>query len=121
MAVLRQAPAIEAFGGGGFRVDGVRFEGGLLILNDQAQAWRPDRLADLAPADFDAVFAAGSDVVELVILGLGPSMAPPPRAVREAFEQRRLGLELLVTAEACRLYNLLAQEGRRVAAALLPV
>jgi uncharacterized protein len=121
MAGLRQAPAIEAFGGGGFRVDGGRIEGGLLILNDQATAWAPTRLADLTPADFEDVFAAGSGVVELTILGLGPAMLPPPRAVREAFEQRRLGLELLVTPEACRLYNVLAQEGRRVAAALLPV
>jgi uncharacterized protein len=121
MAPLRQAPAIEAFGGGGFRVDGQRFEGGVLILNDQALAWAPTRLVDLTAADFEAVFAAGSDVVELAILGLGPAMLPPPRPVREAFEQRRLGLELLATAEACRLYNVLAQEGRRVAAALLPV
>jgi uncharacterized protein len=121
MTPLRQAPAIEAFGGGGFRVGGQRFDGGLLILADEARAWTPGRLADLTPADFEAVLAAGPEAVELMILGLGPAMLPPPRVVREAFEQRRLGLELLVTTEACRLYNLLAEEGRRVAAALLPV
>ena len=121
MAALRQAPAIEAFGAGGFRVGGQRLEGGVLILDDQARPWPPASLAELRPEHFAEVLAAGREPVELVILGLGPHMCPPPRAIRELFEQRRLGLELLTTPEACRLYNVLAQEGRRVAAALLPV
>ncbi len=118
---MRQPPAIETFGGGGFRVGGERIEGSLLILDDVARPWPVASLQALAPADFDAVLAAGPATVEFVLLGLGRVMAPPPRPVREALAAARIGLEVMDTPAACRLYNVLAQEGRRVAAALIAV
>jgi uncharacterized protein len=119
--VLREPPAIEAFGGGGFRVGGERVKGSILILGDAVSPWPVAILADLTPAHFDAVLAAGPAVVEFVLLGLGPTMAPPPRAVREALAAVRMGLEVMDTPAACRLYNVLAKDGRRIAAALIAV
>lgn len=118
---MRQPPAIEAYGGGGFRVAGQRHEGSILILDDVVRSWPVARLADLAPADFDAALAAGPGVVEFVLLGLGPTMLPPPKAVREAMAAARVGLEVMDTPQAVRLYNVLAHDGRRVAAALIAV
>lgn len=119
---MREPPAVEAFGGGGFRVAGQRIEGALLILEDAARPWPAGpRLADLAPADFAPVLAAPRGEVEFVLLGTGASVAPAPRPVREAMAAAGLGLEVMSTAEACRLYNVLARDGRRIAAALLPV
>jgi uncharacterized protein len=119
--MVREPPAIEAFGGGGFRIGGRRHEGSVLILGDEVLAWPVASLAELAPAHFDAVLAAGPETVEFVLLGLGPAMVPPPKAVREALAAARLGLEVMDTPEACRLYNVLAREGRRLAAALIAV
>ena len=119
-APVRQAPAIERFGGGGFVVQGERIEGSVLILDDVARPWPATTLAALTAADFAEAFAHRNDV-EFVLLGCGPTMAPPPKALREAFQNVRLGLELMTTAEACRLYNVLAADGRRIAAALLAV
>ena len=118
---MREPPAIEAYGGGGFRVGGQRFDGSILILDDVVSLWPPASLAELTPAHFDAALAAGPAVVEFVLLGVGPVMAPPPRAVREALAAAQVGLEVMDTAAACRLYNVLAREGRRLAAALIAV
>jgi uncharacterized protein len=118
---VRRPPAIEAYGAGGFRIEDRRYEGSVLILEDKVQAWPVASLAELTPAHFDPVLAAGTAVVEFVLLGLGPAMAPPPRAVREALAAARVGLEVMDTPSAIRLYNVLAKEGRRLAAALIAV
>lgn len=118
---MRQPPAIEAYGGGGFRVGGERIEGSLMILDDVARAWDAPSLADLEPRAFEPVIAAGPAAVEFVLLGLGPAMAPPPRPVREALAAAGLGLEVMDTPQAVRLYNVLAMDGRRVAACLIAV
>ncbi|OYX32481.1 MAG: hypothetical protein B7Y99_08360 [Caulobacterales bacterium 32-69-10] len=118
---MRRPPAIEAYGAGGFRTEAGRVEGSILILDDVVHPWPVASLADLTPAHFDTVLAAGPAVAEFALLGLGPAMAPPPRAVREALAAARIGLEVMDTASAVRLYNVLAKEGRRIAAALIAI
>ena len=119
---MREPPAVEAFGGGGFRVAGRRIEGGLLILDDQPGLWPAGPgLADLTAEEFAAVLGAPREAVEFVLLGTGAGVAPAPRPVREHLAKAGLGLEVMSTPEACRLYNVLARDGRRIAAALLPV
>ena len=118
---LRQPPSIDAYGARGFRISGERWEGSILVLDDQARHWPVARLADLAPGDFAGIVAAGPQTVELVLLGTGVQTAIAPRAVRAAMLAAGLGLEVMNTPEACRLYNVLALEGRRIAAALIAV
>jgi uncharacterized protein len=117
--VARQAPAIEAYGDGGFRLDGARHEGSLLILGDQAHAWPVASPAELTPESLTPVLDAGRAEVEFLILGMGARNALPPRTVREALQRAGLGLEFMDTPQAARLYNLLTSEGRRLAAALI--
>ena len=118
---MREPPSVEAYGGGGFRVGGQRIEGSLLILDDQPGVWPPWDLAALTPEDFAAVLGAPAGAVEFVLLGTGARIAPAPRPVRESLAAAGLGLEVMSTPEACRLYNVLARDGRRIAAALLAV
>ena len=68
------------------------------------------------PADFEAVFALRPDVV---LLGAGEIQQFPPRKMRDAFESRRIALEAMTLGAACRTFNILVQEGRKVAAILL--
>lgn len=119
MAELRQPPRIETWDAGGFRIGGEEIAGSALVLADAAQPWSPHALAELTPEDFAAVISAGAAEVEFVVLGAGPTLRPAPRPVREALARAGLGLEIMSTPEACRLYNTLAPEGRRLAAALL--
>lgn len=116
----RQPPSIDAWGGGGFRVSGVWRPGSLLVIDDQPQDWAVASLADLTPEAFAPVFAAGG-AVEFVLLGVGFANALPPRPVRDALKAAGLGLEFMSTEAAARTYNVLASEGRRLAAALIAV
>ena len=121
MADLRRPPSIDAYGGGGFRVSGQRVEGSILILKDEVRSWPVTSLAGLGPDAIDAVLQAGSRDVEFLLLGVGPKVAPPPGDLRKALQAAGLGLEVMDTATACRVYNVLAAEGRRLAAALIAI
>jgi len=68
------------------------------------------------PSDLDALFALQPDVV---LLGKGEVQHFPPRALRIEFESRRIALEAMTLGAACRTFNILVQEGRKVAAALV--
>jgi uncharacterized protein len=119
--MARDAPSIDAYGDGGFRLDGVRHEGSLMILRDAASAWPVTSLAELTPQSLQPVIDAGRSEVEFVLLGVGARNALPPRAVREALQRAGIGLEFMDTPAAARLYNVLTSEGRRLAAALIAV
>jgi uncharacterized protein len=118
---VRQPPAIEGYGGGGFRVAGVWRPGSLLILEDAPRDWRPASMADLQPDDLAPVLAAPAGAVEFVLLGTGAAQALPPRWVREALQAAGVGLEFMATDAAARLHNVLAQQGRLFATALVAI
>jgi uncharacterized protein len=117
---MRQAPSIDAWGGGGFRVSGVWRPGSVLIVDDQPFDWPVASLASLTLDHFAPVFAAGP-AVEFVLLGTGLTQALPPRDLREGLRAKGLGLEFMSSEAAARNYNVLASDGRRLAAALIAV
>lgn len=119
--MARDAPSIDAYGQGGFRLSGARHEGSLLILRDEARVWDVSVLTDATPEALAAVFEAGPKDVELVLLGTGQANGLPPRTLRDGLLKAGIGLEFMDTPAAARLYNLLTAEGRRVAAALIAI
>jgi uncharacterized protein len=119
--MARDAPSIDGYGAGGFRLSGEWHSGSLLVVADEAQAWPVAALADLTPDALQPVLDAGRNEVEFLLLGVGARNAQPPRAVRDALALAGIGLEFMDTPAAARLYNVLTSEGRRVAAALIAV
>ena len=119
--MARHAPSIDAYGEGGFRLDGERREGSLLIISDEVRTWPVGALADLTPESLAPVLQAGRAEVEFLLLGVGERNALPPRPVREALQLAGIGLEFMDTPAAARLYNVLTSEGRRLAAALIAI
>jgi uncharacterized protein len=119
--VARNAPTIDAYGDGGFRLAGARHDGSVLILQDEPRSWGVTEVATLTLADFAPVLEAGLADVEFVLLGTGPRNALPSREVRDGLRAAGLGLEFMDTPAAARLYNLLTSEGRKLAAALIAV
>jgi uncharacterized protein len=117
----RNAPSIDAYGEGGFRLSGARREGSVLILGDEPRTWEVARASDLTVDSLKPVLDAGRGEVEFVLLGMGARNALPPRAVREALQRAGIGLEFMDTPAAAKLYNVLTFEGRRIAAALIAV
>jgi uncharacterized protein len=77
--------------------------------------WPGKHIAELAEADFEAIFETGP---EIVLLGTGATNIFPPRELTFAFARKGIGLEVMDTAAAARTFNVLANEGRKVAAVL---
>ena len=75
----------------------------------------PQSFAELAPEHLAVLFELAP---ELVLLGTGPTQRFASAPVRAAFASRGIGLEAMQLGAACRTYNVLVQEERRVAAAL---
>lgn len=93
------------------------FHRSCIIMPDTFVAdWRPSTLADLVESDLEPVFAAKPEVV---LLGTGAQQRFPSGAVRAAFARSRVALEPMDLGAACRTFNILVQEERRVCAALL--
>src|SRR5690242_10366046 len=87
------------------------------FLSDSTREWDVGSMASLTEASFDAVARRGD--VEILILGTGARMAPVPSAIRLALKRAGIAVEPMDTGAACRTYNVLVAEDRRVAAALL--
>lgn len=92
-----------------------------MILDDEPLDWAVTTMADLSMDDFAAVLALGAAAVEFVLLGSGATQTLPPKAIREGLRAAGIGLEFMSTESAARTYNVLASEGRRVAAALIAI
>jgi uncharacterized protein len=113
-------PRLTAYGDGGFRFADGRREGSVTVINGEVAAWPLTRLEMAGAADFAAVFAA-SPRPDFLLLGSGAKLAAAPEDVRERFRAEGIGLEVMDTPAACRVYATLLNEGRRFAAALIAV
>ena len=106
---------IERYGAAGFRVSGVVYAGPVLVFPERTIFW----LAAAPTLDGLAEIVADGGV-ELILLGLGRRGAPVAAALRGALKAHGIGIEAMDTGAACRTFNVLLAEDRRVAAALLP-
>lgn len=86
-----------------------------LTLDAVLDDWAPKAVADLVEDDFAALLDANPEVI---VLGTGATNIFPPRDLIFAMARRQIGFETMDTAAAARTYNVLASEGRQVAAIL---
>jgi uncharacterized protein len=107
------AKAIEGYGPGFFRVAGHVLRGPCLITPWDAGPWGGYE-DTAAPLSLDGK-------IDVLFVGTGTDIAPVPQAFRTALEDRGIGVEIMASPTACRTYNVLLGEGRRVAVALFPV
>ncbi len=112
-------PVVEGYGDGGFRVDGAWYAGPVLVLPAGAEAWPVTGPAALDAAAVSPVLAGGD--VDLLVVGTGGMPHPLPQAAGDALRAAGIAVEAMPTPAAVRTHAVLAAEGRRVAAALLPV
>jgi uncharacterized protein len=109
-AITRQGP-------GEVWVNGQRHAHSIVLpWQGAVQAWPVGALADLHASHFEPLAALKP---ELVVFGSGPRLQFVSPALYRALIEARIGLETMDTAAACRTYNVLASEGRRVVAALV--
>jgi uncharacterized protein len=109
--------AISRHGPGGVIVNGQEHRESLIVpWVGPVQAWRVGAFDALTEAHFEALLSMGP---ELVILGSGSRLRFVHPAMLRPLISRRIGVETMDTAAACRTYNVLLAEGRSVVAALL--
>jgi uncharacterized protein len=112
--------SITAYGAGWVAVDGERHSASLLLsANGALEPWECPRFEALTAAHFERLLNLGSEPPELVVFGSGERLRFVRPALLQGLMARRIGVETMDTAAACRTYNILAAEGRRVVAALL--
>ena len=108
-----EARPIDSYGPGFFRIAGQVIEGGALVTPTGARNW--GGYGDVAP------LLALAGRVDVLFVGTGSQIAHLPPALRTPLEAAGIGVEMMDSPAACRTYNVLLSEGRRIAAALLPV
>ena len=109
--------AVTGYGPGWIALNGEKLQHSLLITSSgERRDCACQRFEDLCPAHFETLADLS---VEMVIFGSGSRLRFPPPAWLAPLMAKRIGLETMDTAAACRTYNILAGEGRPVAAVLL--
>lgn len=111
---------IDGYPPGGFRVAGTLYQGPMLIWPEGEVPWSLNRIEDLDVAALDPVRRIDPPV-EVLLIGCGPRMTLLPSVLRRQIREAGIGMDAMDTGAACRTYNVLISEGRRAAAALIPV
>ncbi|WP_298257032.1 Mth938-like domain-containing protein [uncultured Litoreibacter sp.] len=107
------APPVDSYGPGFFRVGGEIIEGPVLLLPTERFAWGGFE-------DRDTILSRAK-LLDVLFVGTGAEITHIPAALRNALDAAEIGVELMATPTACRTYNVLLSEGRRIGAALIPV
>ena len=108
-----EARPVDGYGPGFFRIGGAVYQGAVLTGTFGTSGW--GGYDDLEP------LLSVVEKVDVIFFGTGAEVAHLPSALRAALEEAGIGVEAMNSPAACRTYNVLVSEGRRVALAALPV
>lgn len=112
---------IQGYGGYGFKVSGVTYTGAIIVMPAETRNWdAPDAFTKLSKTDFSSLENEAGEI-DVLLLGTGARGEFFPPDLRAALKEKGLVVETMDTGAACRTYNVLMAEGRRVAAALMPL
>jgi len=113
-------PAINGFAEGGFRIDGSVYRTGALLTPQGVSAWDAPMVEALGADDLAPLLAL-DPAPEFILIGTGPTMERPARALVAAIEAMGIGVEAMDSRAAARAWGVLRAEERWIAAALLPL
>lgn len=112
---------IQSYGSGGFRISGVDHRGSVIVFPTHTVPWNVAALAEATADNLAPVTGSG---VHVAVLLVGAGRAPPGLLMpelRKTLRQAGVVAEVMDTGAACRTFNVLMAEERRVAAALIAV
>jgi uncharacterized protein len=112
--------SVTGYGEGWIAVNGQRHTHSLVLTpQGTLHPWPCTRFELLEASHFDSLVEQSTEPPELIVFGSGTRLRFVPPALLRGLMARRIGIETMDTGAACRTYNILAGEGRRVVAALL--
>jgi uncharacterized protein len=106
----------SGYGAGYVSVNNVRYETCVLVTPQSVSEWAVGGFEALRAGDFGFIAELKP---EIVILGTGARQRFPGPELRRALAASGAGVEVMDTPAACRTYNILASEGRKVVAAIV--
>jgi uncharacterized protein len=109
---------VQGYRPGGFTIAGRRHAGGIIITPERVLPWPVAAAAEITAASLEPLRSADTPV-DLLIVGMGARFTLLPPQLRAELRGWGIAAETMATPAACRTYNVLAIESRRVAAALL--
>ena len=107
------AVPIDGYGPGFFRIDGKVLHGAIYVTAAGTRQWG-------GYEDTEPLIALVNEI-DVLFIGTGAETAHIPQEFRATLEEAGLGVETMNSPTACRTYNVLLSEGRRIAVALLPL
>ncbi len=109
---------IRSISDAGIRVNDDYYSGPFILNGQQlVPEWDVDSFDDISEETLQIIFDMQP---ELVLIGCGDTQVFLPPAIQALFFRRNIGFEVMITDAACRTFNVLVSEGRKVVAALLP-
>ena len=115
-----QVQVIRSYGPGRFLIGQIEWRSPVLVTPTATTRWNVARAEELTLDSLAALKTAAAPT-EFLVLGCGPRAVFIARELRMALKAAGLALEVVDTGSACRTYNVLLAESRRVAAALIPL
>jgi len=106
----------SGYGAGFVAVNNVRYEKCVVVSPQAVIEWEVSRFEALTAADFEFIESLKP---EIMILGTGAAQRFPRPELARALAASGVGVEVMDSPAACRTYNILATEGRKVLAAVL--
>jgi len=107
---------VTGYGADFVTINGQRHESSVIVTPEQVLPWQAAGFDALVETDFEVFL--GLDL-EILLIGTGAKQRFPHPSLTRALLEKRIGVEAMDLQAACRTYNILMAEGRRVAAALL--
>jgi len=117
LAHFGQQNIFSGYGDGYVMINQIRHEKNMIVFPDQLiEHWPVASVAALSHEHFDEILARKP---EIILLGTGAQLRFPDYTLMARILQTRTGFEVMDTPAACRTYNILVEEGRQVAAAII--
>ncbi len=111
---------IQAYGNGGFKISEHRFQGSVIVLEKSVIEVPLASLDGLESAHLDALTDGGTGT-DILLVGCGVEAEKLNQDQRDHLRRAGIAVDLMNTGAACRTFNFLQAEGRRVAALLIAV
>lgn len=111
---------IETYGNGGFKISDERFESSVIILPEEVSEISHEDISEISDASVETIIS-NSDNIEILLVGAGKASDFFEPEIEKNIKSKGISIEYMDTGAACRTYNVLLSEERKVAALLIAV
>jgi uncharacterized protein len=113
--ISSQNSVIQSYGPSGFKISGVHYKGAILVTPDNVQSFPTQDLNNLSAQMLNELL---SERVDVIFVGTGKTMQHLSPDIKADFKEHKINIETMDTGAACRTFNVLMSDGRKIAAIL---